>query len=295
LPIARFGNDELKQRFLPYLLTGRTMAAFGLTEPDGGSDAGATATRARWDAEKQEWVLSGEKAFITNSGWATTSVITVTARHDDSAAHVGVAAGDISAFCVPVGTTGLSVGAPYDKLGWHASDTHPVYLDQVRVGADYLLGAPGAGFKQMLRTLDEGRIAISALACGVLTACLDAALEHAKTRVAFGKPIGEFQGVAFSISDMATDLAAARALTYQAALDADAGRPIRQSASIAKVFSTERAIDATRAATQVLGGLGYLEDSPIARHYRDSKILEVGEGTSEIQRIVIARTLGLKV
>jgi len=293
LPIMRFGNETLREEFLPDLLTGQSIAAFGLTEPDGGSDAGATTTRARWDATADRWVLTGEKAFITNSGWTRTSVITVTARHDASGHVHGVSDGEISAFSIPTGTPGLSVGASYDKLGWHASDTHPVYLDNVAVPTTHLLGTPGAGFKQMLRTLDEGRIAISALACGVIAACLDAAIQHAQTRHAFGQPIGSFQGVSFGISDMATDLAAARALTYQAALEADAGREIRQSASMAKLFSSERAVDATRTATQVLGGLGFLEDSPIARHYRDSKILEIGEGTSEIQRVVIARTLGI--
>jgi butyryl-CoA dehydrogenase len=282
-PIYRFGSDDQRQRFLPDLVAGRALGAFGLTEPDAGSDAGATRTRARRDGD--HWVIDGAKAFITNSGTSITSVVTVTARTDDG----------ISAFLVPAGTPGLIVEPAYRKLGWHSSDTHPLTLDGCRIPADHLLGAPGRGFRDFLSILDDGRIAISALALGCARACLDHALAYAQERQAFGGPIGRFQAVAFALADLAVAVENARNLTYKAAWLKDAGRPIGQGAAMAKLYSTEAAVSATRVATQVFGGAGFIEESPVARFYRDAKILEIGEGTSEIQRLVLARSLGLPV
>ncbi|MDA8262985.1 MAG: acyl-CoA dehydrogenase family protein [Actinomycetota bacterium] len=284
-PIYSFGTEEQKRRYLPDMCEGKALGAFGLTEPDAGSDAGATRTSASFDEVAGEWVINGSKAYITNSGTPITSVITVTARTDQG----------ISAFLVPAGTPGLVVEPAYRKLGWHASDTHGLYLDEVRVPAENLLGAPGRGFAQFLAILDDGRVAISALAVGLAQGCLDASLEYAKTRNAFGGPIGKHQAVAFMCSDMATKIEAARALTYRAAWLKDSGRPFGQAAAMAKLFSTESAMDAARIATQIFGGAGFIEGNAVARHYRDAKILEIGEGTSEIQRLVIARSLGLPV
>jgi short-chain 2-methylacyl-CoA dehydrogenase len=265
-------------------MAGRALAAFGLTEPDAGSDAGATRTRAAADGD--EWVLNGAKAFITNSGTPITSVITVTARS---------AEGEISSFLVPTGTPGLGVLPPLHKLGWHASDTHDVVLDDCRVPQDALLGERGAGFKNFLSILDDGRIAISALALGCAQACLDHSVAYAKERSAFGGPIGRFQAIAFALADLAVAVENARNLTYKAAFVKRSGRPFRQLAAMAKLYSTEAAVSATRVATQVFGGAGFMEESPVARFYRDAKILEIGEGTSEIQRLVISRGLGLPV
>jgi alkylation response protein AidB-like acyl-CoA dehydrogenase len=282
-PIFRFGTDEQRDRWLPDLVAGRALGAFGLTEPDGGSDAGATRTRARLDGD--EWVLDGSKAFITNCGTTITSIVTVTARTDDG----------ISAFVVPSGTPGMIVEPAYDKLGWHASDTHGITLDGCRIPVDNLLGAPGQGFRNFLSILDDGRIAISALALGCARACLEHSIAYAGDRHAFGGPIGRFQGLAFQLADLAVKVENAHNLTYKAAWLKDQGRPIGQAAAMAKLYSTEVAVDATRVATQVLGGLGFIEETPITRFYRDAKILEIGEGTSEIQRLVIARHLGLPV
>jgi alkylation response protein AidB-like acyl-CoA dehydrogenase len=299
-PILSFGSPEQKERWLPDLVAGRALAAFGLTEPDAGSDAGATRTRAvlAGDPATGEWVIDGAKAFITNSGTAITSVVTVTARtgtRPDGSP-------EISAILVPSGTSGLTVDPPYRKLGWHASDTHGLQLAGCRVPAANLLGQRGRGLAQFLAILDDGRIAISALAVGLARACLDAARTQAVTRTAFGRPIGANQGLAFSLADVAVSLEAARLLTYRAAWLKDeliAGRrtaaEVKQAAAIAKLHSTEAAVTATRAATQVFGGSGFVEESPVARFYRDAKILEIGEGTSEIQRLVIARGLGLPV
>ncbi len=283
-PIYRFGTDEQRGRWLPDLLAGRALAAFGLTEPDAGSDARATRTRAVPDGEG--WVLNGAKAFITNSGTPITSCVTVTAK---------TAEGEISSFIVPAGTPGLNVQPPLRKLGWHASDTHDIVLEDCRVPADSLLGPEGSGLKSFLSILDDGRIAISALAIGCAQACLDHSLAYAKERSAFGGPIGRFQAVAFSLADLAVALENARNLTYKAAWCKDKGRPFREAAAMAKLYSTETAVSATRTATQVFGGAGFMEESPVARFYRDAKILEIGEGTSEIQRLVIARGLGLPV
>ncbi len=295
-PILTFGNRQQKERWLPDLVAGRALAAFGLTEPEAGSDAGATRTRARLEGDS--WVIDGAKAFITNSGTPITSVVTVTARTGDRADGRP----EISAILVPVGTPGFTVEPPYRKLGWHASDTHGLSLSGCRVPAGNLLGERGRGFSQFLATLDDGRIAISALAVGLAQACLDACVQYAGTRQAFGRPIGVNQGVTFPIADLAVALEAARLLTYKAAWLRDeqaAGRrgraEVKQAAALAKLHSSTAAVEATRLATQVFGGAGFMEEYPVARFYRDAKILEIGEGTSEVQRMVIARGLGLPV
>jgi len=295
-PILAFGTSEQKERWLPDLVAGRALAAFGLTEPEAGSDAGATRMRAVLDGDA--WVIDGAKAFITNSGTPITSVVTVTARTGTRPDGRP----EISALLVPAGTPGLVVEPAYRKLGWHASDTHGLHLAGCRVPADHLLGERGRGLAQFLAILDDGRIAISALAVGLARACLEAARDQAASRVAFGRPIGANQGVAFAVADVAVAVEAAHLLTYKAAWLKDelrAGRrsaaEVTQAAAVAKLYSTEAAVSAARVATQVFGGAGFVEDSPVARFYRDAKILEIGEGTSEIQRILIARGLGLPV
>jgi butyryl-CoA dehydrogenase len=291
-PILTYGTDEQKQRWLPDLVTGRALAGFGLTEPGSGSDAGDTATKAVLDGD--EWVIDGAKQFITNSGTPITSCVTVTARtgtQPDGRA-------EISTIIVPSGTPGFTVEPAYDKLGWHASDTHPLTFAGCRVPEDHLLGERGRGFAQFLATLDDGRIAIAALALGCIRAMLEQSVAYANERTAFGVPIGRKQGVAFQIADLKVMAEAARLLTYQAAAMRDAGRPhaeIKQAASMAKLYATEAAVTATRVATQVHGGYGFMEEYPVARFYRDAKVLEIGEGTSEVQRLLIARSLGLPV
>ena len=286
-PILTYGTDEQKQRWLPDLVAGRALAGFGLTEPDGGTDAGATKTRAT--LADSYWTINGAKSFITNSGTPITSLVSVAARTGDN---------EISAFIVPSGTPGFIVEPAYDKLGWHISDTHGLTFDDCRVPEENLLGERGAGLRQFLAVLDDGRIAISALAVGLAQGCLDVSLKYANERQSFGAPIGSRQAVAFSLSDLAVSVEAARLLTYKAAWLKDAGRPVahvKQAASMAKLYSTEAAVTATRIATQVFGGNGFMEEFPVARFYRDAKILEIGEGTSEVQRMLIARGLGLPV
>jgi butyryl-CoA dehydrogenase len=291
-PIASFGSAEQKQAWLPDLVAGRALAAFGLTEPEAGSDAGATRTTAR--LESGEWVVNGAKAFITNSGTDMTSVVTVTARTGTRADG----SPEISAILVPSGTPGFTVEPAYDKLGWHASDTHGLTFDGARVPEGNLLGERGSGFRQFLATLDDGRIAIAALALGLARACLEASVDYARERTAFGRPIGANQGVAFPLADLDVAVESARLLVYRAAWLKDSGGDsdvVSRAAARAKLFATEAAVSATRVATQVFGGYGFIEEYPVARYYRDAKILEVGEGTSEIQRIVLARALGLPV
>jgi alkylation response protein AidB-like acyl-CoA dehydrogenase len=281
-PILTYGTDEQKQHWLPDLVAGRALAGFGLTEPEAGSDAGATKTRAV--LADGQWTINGAKAFITNSGTAITSLVT--------------ADGEISSIIVPAGTPGFTVEPPYEKLGWHISDTHGLAFDDCRVPEENLLGTRGDGFRQFLAVLDDGRIAISALAVGLAQGCLDLSVKYANERHTFGAPIGSRQAVAFSLSDLAVSVEAARLLTYKAAWLKDAGRAakdIKQAAAIAKLYSTEAAVTATRIATQVFGGNGFMEEFPVARFYRDAKILEIGEGTSEVQRMLIARGLGLPV
>jgi butyryl-CoA dehydrogenase len=291
-PILEYGTDEQKERWLPDLVAGRRLAGFGLTEPGAGSDASATKTRAVLDGD--EWVVNGSKQFITNSGSEITSLVTVTAR--TGTRENG--SPEISAIMLPAGTPGFVAEAAYDKLGWHISDTHPLSFSDARVPADHLLGERGRGYAQFLATLDDGRVAISALAVGCMQACLDLCVQYAGERTTFGTPIGAKQGVAFQIADLATMVRAGRALTYQAAAIKDAGAPakeFKQAASIAKLYTSESAVTATRIATQVFGGYGFMEEYPVARFYRDAKILEIGEGTSEVQRMLIARGLGLPV
>jgi butyryl-CoA dehydrogenase len=296
-PIYRFGTEEQRQRWLPDLCAGRALAGFGLTEPDAGSDAGggratavldedSDATTAVVDEASGEWVINGEKAFITNSGTEITSLVTVTAR---------TAPGQISTLIVPADTPGFEVLPPYRKMGWHASDTHGLRFTDCRVPNANLLGELGRGIAQFLEILDEGRILISALAVGCIQACLDHSVRYAQDRTAFGRPIGANQGLAFQVADLAVMAETARLLTYQAAGLYDAGRPSKQVAAMAKLHSTEGAVTATRIATQVYGGYGFMDETPVSRFYRDAKILEIGEGTSEIQRLVISRELGLPV
>jgi len=283
-PIAEYGTEEQRNRWLPDLIAGRALAGFGLTEPDGGSDAAATRTRAT--LSDGTWVINGSKAFITNSGTAITSLVTITARTGPD---------EVSAIIIPVGNPGFEVGPAYEKMGWHASDTHGLRFDDCHVPEDHLLGARGQGFRQFMSILDDGRIAIAALAVGVLQACLEETTAYAKERTAFGQPIGSYQAIAFNIADIEVMAEAARLLTYKAAWLKDTGQPYRHAAARAKLYATESAVSATRMATQVFGGAGFLDDTPVARHYRDAKVLEIGEGTSEIQRMVIARGLGLEV
>jgi len=281
-PIFHYGTEEQKQRWLPDLVAGRALAGFGLTEPDAGSDAGATRTKA--ELAGGEWVINGEKAFITNSGTPITSLITVAAR---------TGPGEISTIIVPAGTPGLVVDPPYRKLGWRASDTHGLHFEDCRVPEENLLGERGRGFRQFLAILDGGRVAIAAMSVGIAQACLEQAVAYAKEREAFGRKIGANQGVAFRCADMAVAVDAARLLTYRAAWLHDAGQPFRQEAAIAKLYASEIAVDAGRHATQVYGGYGFVDETPVSRYYRDAKALEIGEGTSEIQRLIIARGLGL--
>jgi butyryl-CoA dehydrogenase len=291
-PIARFGSSEQKQTWLPDLLAGRALAAFALTEPDSGSDAGALRTTATLDGDS--WLINGSKQFITNSGTEITSLITVTARtgaRDDGRP-------EISTIMVPRTTAGLTVGPSYDKLGWHASDTHPLSLSEVRVPDDHLLGERGKGYAQFLATLDDGRIALAALALGCIRACRDLSRDYALERQSFGGPIGRNQAVAFAVADLDVMAHTAGLLVYAAASLRDQGGPMderKRAAAIAKLYASESAVTATRIATQVFGGYGFMEEYPVARFYRDAKALEIGEGTSEVQRLLIARALGLPV
>jgi len=293
-PILTYGTEEQKQQWLPDLVAGRRLAGFGLTEPGAGSDAGATRTRAT--LADGEWVIDGAKQFITNSGSEITSCVTVTARTGTSTD--GREKPEISAIIVPAGTPGFTAEKAYDKLGWHASDTHPLTLEGVRVPESNLLGERGRGYAQFLATLDDGRVAIAALAVGCIQACLDQCVQYAGERTTFGVPIGRKQGVAFQIADLEVMLSASRLLTYRAAAMKDAGAPVaefKRAAAVAKLYATESAVSATRIATQVFGGYGFMEEYPVARLYRDAKVLEIGEGTSEVQRMLIARSLGLPV
>ena len=283
-PLFRFGTDEQQERWLGPMARGEAIGAFALTEPGGGSDARAILTTARLDG--QEWVIDGSKAFITNSGTPLTSVIIV-------AAHDETVEGDVSTIVVPVGTPGLTVGPSYRKVGWRASDTHEVSFAGCRVPADHLLGERGRGYAQVLETLADGRVAIAALSVGLARGCLEESVRYAGEREAFGRPIGAFEALQFKISDMQVGVETARLAYQRAAWLRDHGRPFATEASIAKLFASEVAVTSARDAVQVHGGYGYVEDFPVARFYRDAKVLEIGEGTSEIQRVLIARSLGL--
>jgi short-chain 2-methylacyl-CoA dehydrogenase len=296
-PIQTFGSQEQKDTWLPDLVAGTTLAGFGLTEPGAGSDAGATRTRA--ELVGGEWIVNGAKQFITNSGSDITSCVTVTAKTGERADGKP----EISTIIVPSDTDGFTAEPPYDKLGWHASDTHALTFEDARVPEGNLLGDRGRGFSQFLATLDDGRVAIAALAVGCIQACVDASVTYAGDRQTFGGPIGRKQGLAFQIADLEVMLRASRLLTYQAAAIKDAmlrgtgpkAGEFKQAAAVAKLYATESAVTATRIATQVFGGYGFMEEYPVTRMYRDAKVLEIGEGTSEVQRMLIARGLGLPV
>ncbi len=287
MPVFRFGTPEQRDRWLPELCLGEKLAAFGLTEPGGGSDIpGGMRTTARLEAG--DWVIDGSKAFITNSGTAITSLVTalaITGRADGKP--------EISAIIVPAGTPGFTVGPKYSKVGWCASDTRELAFSGCRVPQDNLLGDLGRGYAQFLHTLDEGRVAIAALAAGLAQGCVDECLRYAGERVAFGHAIGSYQAIQFKIADMEARAHAARLAWYDAAARIVAGEPFKKQAAIAKLTGSNAAMDNARDATQIFGGYGYMNEFPVARFYRDAKVLEIGEGTSEVQRMIIARQLGL--
>ncbi len=289
MPIYRFGTDEQKATWLPKLVSGEAIAAFGLTEPGFGSDAGGTATRAVLDEATDEWVINGSKAFITNSGTDITALVTVTAVTGTNADG----SKEISAIIVPSGTPGFTVAPGYSKVGWCASDTHELQFDDCRVPAANLLGQRGRGFAQFLRTLDEGRVAIAALSVGLAQGCVDESVKYAHQRHAFGQEISKFQAIQFKIADMEMRAHTARLAYYDAAGRMLAGQDFKRQAAIAKLYSSEIAVTNAREATQVHGGYGFMNETPVARMWRDAKILEIGEGTSEIQRMIIARDMGL--
>jgi alkylation response protein AidB-like acyl-CoA dehydrogenase len=286
MPIYRFGTEEQKRKWLPDLLAGRKLGAFGLTEPGGGTDAGATRTTAK--LVDDQWVINGTKCFITNSGTDITSLVTVTA-----VTETGGPKREISSIIVPTPHEGLSVAPKYSKVGWHASDTRELSFSDCRVPAENLLGERGRGYAGFLAILDEGRIAISALATGLAQACLDESIKYAKERTAFGTPIGKNQAIAFKIADMEVRTHTARLAWYRAAEKMMRGEPFKKEAAIAKLAASNAAMDNARDATQIFGGYGYMNEYPVARFYRDAKVLEIGEGTSEVQRMIIARELGL--
>jgi short/branched chain acyl-CoA dehydrogenase len=289
MPVFRFGTQEQKQEWLPKLCSGEMLGAFGLTEPDCGSDAGGTRTTARLDENTDQWVINGTKSFITNSGTDITGLVTVTAvtgRTDDGRPL-------ISSIIVPSGTPGFTVSKKYSKVGWNASDTRELSFSDCRVPAANLLGEQGRGYAQFLRILDEGRIAISALATGLAQGCVDESVEYARTRQAFGRPIGANQAIQFKLADMEMRAHTARLAWRDAASRLVHGEPFKKEAALAKLYSSEVAVTNAREATQIHGGYGFMNDYPVARMWRDSKILEIGEGTSEVQRMLIARELGL--
>ncbi|MGI5352558.1 acyl-CoA dehydrogenase family protein [Streptomyces sp. CA-250714] len=291
MPLYLFGTEEQKREWLPRLCTGEILGAFGLTEPDCGSDAGGTRTTAVLDEDTDEWVINGTKSFITNSGTEITGLVTVTAvtgRKDDGAPR-------ISTIIVPSGTPGFTVAPAYSKVGWNASDTHELSFADVRVPRANLLGEPGRGYAQFLRILDEGRIAISALATGLAQGCVDESVRYANTRRAFGQPIGANQAIQFKIADMEMRAHTARLAWRDAATRLLAGEPFKKEAALAKLYSSEIAVTNAREATQIHGGYGFMNEYPVARMWRDAKILEIGEGTSEVQRMLVARELGVGV
>ncbi|MEU3310357.1 acyl-CoA dehydrogenase family protein [Nocardiopsis sp. NPDC055551] len=287
MPIFRFGTEEQKKAYLPKLTSGEALGAFGLTEPDGGSDAGATKTTAR--LENGEWVINGTKSFITNSGTDITALVTVTAvtgRREDGRP-------EISAILVPKGTPGFSVGQKYSKVGWNASDTNELVFEDCRVPEANLVGERGRGYAQFLRILDEGRIAIAALSVGLAQGCVDESVRYAHERQAFGNSIAAYQAIQFKIAEMEARAYTARLAYYDAASRMLAGEPFKKEAAIAKLIASNAAMDNARDATQVFGGYGFMNDYAVGRFYRDAKILEIGEGTSEVQKMLIARELGL--
>ncbi|MGA9488994.1 MAG: acyl-CoA dehydrogenase family protein [Mycobacterium sp.] len=286
MPVYRFGTEAQKQEWLPELASGRSLGAFGLTEPGGGTDAGATKTTAQLD--DGQWVINGSKQFITNSGTDITKLVTVTAVTGERDGKK-----EISSILVPVPTSGFTVEPAYDKVGWNASDTHPLSFDDARVPEENLLGERGRGYANFLRILDEGRIAIAALSTGAAQGCVDESVKYALEREAFGQPIGRYQSIAFTIARMEARAHTARTAYYDAAALMLAGKPFKKQAAIAKLVASEAAMDNARDATQIHGGYGFMNEFTVARHYRDSKILEIGEGTTEVQLMLIAREVGL--
>jgi short/branched chain acyl-CoA dehydrogenase len=282
LPIFYFGNEEQKQEWLPQLASGQKLAAFGLTEPGAGSDAGATRTTA--ELRDGEWVVNGSKIFITNAGTDITACVTITARTGEN---------EISNLIIPNGTTGYEISAPMEKMGWHASDTRELSFRDCSLPEGNLLGPRGEGFNQFLEILDGGRISVAAMAIGLAQGAFDLAAAYAKEREQFGRPISKFQAVQFRLADMATEIEAGRNLVYKAAWTKDQGRPFGKEAAIAKLYTGEMSNRVVNWALQVHGGYGYMDEFAISRLYRDQKILEIGEGTNEVQRMVIARHLGL--
>ena len=282
MPIFLFGNEEQKQEWLPRLASGNALAAFGLTEPNAGSDAGATRTVARLD--DGDWVIDGSKIFITNAGTDISACVTVTARTGDD---------EISNLIVPNGTPGYEISAQMEKLGWRASDTRELSFEDCAVPEENLLGERGKGFHQFLEILDGGRISVAAMGVGLAQGAYDLAFAYAKEREQFGRPIAQFQAVQFALADMAVEIEAGRALTYKAAWLKDEGRPFAKEAAMAKLYTGELSHRVANSALQIHGGYGFMEESAISRLYRDQKILEIGEGTNEVQRMVIARHLGL--
>jgi len=287
MPLQRFGTDEQKARWLPQLAAGDRLGAFGLTESGGGSDAGATRTTATLDGD--EWVINGSKCFITNSGTDITEIVTVTAVTGEREGGKK----EISAIVVPSGTPGFTVSEKYSKVGWSASDTRELFFDDVRVPAANLLGERGRGYAQFLSILDEGRVAIAALSVGLAQGCVDESVRYAHEREAFGNAIGTYQAIQFKIADMEVRAHTARLAYYAAAAKMLQGKPFKKEAAIAKLVASNAAMDNARDATQIFGGYGFMNEYPVGRFYRDAKILEIGEGTSEVQRMLIARTLGL--
>jgi len=287
MPVFRFGTEAQKREWLPQLCSGRALGAFGLTEPGAGSDAGGTRTTAKLDSG--QWVINGSKAFITNSGTDITKLVTVTAVTGERDGGRK----EISSIMIPVPAQGFTAGKAYNKVGWNASDTHPLSLDDVRVPEENLLGERGRGYANFLRILDEGRIAIAALSVGAAQGCVDESVKYAKEREAFGRPIGANQAIAFKIARMEARTHVARTAYYEAAARMLADRPFKKEAAIAKLVAGEAAMDNARDATQIHGGYGFMNEYLVARHYRDSKILEIGEGTTEVQLMLIARELGL--
>jgi short-chain 2-methylacyl-CoA dehydrogenase len=286
MPIYRFGTDEQKREWLPRLCSGQALASFGLTEPGGGSDAGATRTTAVRDGD--EWVINGTKAFITNAGTDITAAVTVTAVTGEEPSGRK----QISTVIVPAGTPGLTVSPPYSKVGWSASDTRELSFTDCRVPLANLLGEEGRGYAQFLSILDEGRIAIAALGVGLAQGCLDESLRYTREREAFGRPIGANQAVQFKLADMEVRAHTARLAYYDAAARMVRGEPFKRQSAVAKLYSSEVAVANAREATQIHGGYGFMNEFPVARMWRDAKVLEIGEGTSEVQRMLIARDLG---
>lgn len=291
MPVYRFGTEEQKKEWLPQLASGKNLAAFGLTESEAGSDASGTKTTAK--LENGEWVINGTKEFITNSGTDITKLVTVTAVTGTETRGDGSVKKEISTILVPTDTPGFKAEKAYNKVGWNASDTHPLTLKDVRVPEANLLGTRGRGYANFVQILDEGRIAVAAMAVGAAQGCVDESLKYAKERKAFGKSIGEFQAISFKIARMQARAHTARLAYYDAASRMLAGKPFKTQASIAKMVGSDAAMDNSRDATQIFGGYGFINEFRVARHYRDSKILEVGEGTTEVQLMLIARDMGL--